>query len=85
MDEQDVKAPEFFSTLVPPPEPGVTGMVPKDNLKKLDTIPEEEAGLTDHELKLQMEKEKYTVDIGNLSLEDSTYREMENEAYSYFD
>ena len=38
MDEQDVKAPEVSSTLVPPPEPGMIGMVPKDNSKKLDTV-----------------------------------------------
>ena len=74
MDQQDIKALEVSSTLVPPPEPGVIGMVPKDNLKKLDTISEEEeeAGLTDHELKLQREEEKYAIYISNLSPEGST-------------
>ena len=57
MDKQDVKALEVSSTLLPPPEPGVIGTVLKDNLKKLDTIPEEEveAGLMDQECKLQRE------------------------------
>ena len=85
MYEQDVKALEFSATLVPPPEPGTIGMVPKDNLKKLDTIPEEEAGIMDHELKLQMEEEKYTIYISNLSPEDSTDMEMDDKAYSNFD
>ena len=79
MDEQDVKALEVSTTLVPSPEPGVIGTVPKDDSKKLYTIPEEEeeAGLMEHELKLQREEEKYAIYISNLSPEDSTDMETD--------
>ena len=38
----------------------------------------------DHELKLQREEEKYAIYFSNLSPEDSTDMEAEEEEYSYY-
>ena len=82
MNRLDEKAPEVSTTLVSPIEPGVIGTTPKeDSITKA-----EDRGLTEQELRLQREEEKYAMYISHLSPKDSdTDTEMDKSEYPFYD
>ena len=83
-DRPDEKAPEVLTILIPPIEPGAVGTIPKDNQVKLNPILKEEEELTEQELRMQKEEEKYNFYISQLRLEDSdTDMETDGSDYSF--
>ena len=74
------------NTLIPPLEHGAVGTIPKDDQTKLNPIPEEEQNLTEQELRMKREEEKYNFYISQLSPEDSnTDTETDGPNYPFLD
>ena len=78
---------EVSDTLVLPPEPQMTGTNPTKDSMKLDSTKEgNEGGLTEHELCLQREEEKYVLYISNLSpVENDTELETDDSNYPFYE
>ena len=85
-DEPDEKALEVSTIPIPPTEPGAVGTIPKDDQAKLIPIPEEEGEITEQELRMQKEEERYNFYISQLSLEDSNMDMQTDESdYPFLD
>ena len=80
------KKMEASDTLVPQPEPEVTGTTPGMDAMKLDGIKDgDEEGLTEQELHLQREEEKYALYLDTLKPEESdTESETDKSEYPFY-
>ena len=62
------------------------GTPQKESQTKLNTVPQEEEELVEHELRMQIEEEKYKLYIGQLSPEESdTDMEMNGSHYPFLE
>ena len=79
-DRPGKKALEVSTSLIPPLEPGAIGTT----LKEDGNTEVEDEGLTEQELRLWREEEKYAIYIGQLSPEDSDMdMEMDKSEYPF--
>ena len=85
-DNPDKESPEVTDTLIPPPETSAETPV-TDTAKSDDSTETHYKTLTEQELRLQREEEKYAIYISMLSEEEESDTETDTNktTYSYFD
>ena len=82
-DDLDEESPEVMDTLIPLPEL-LAGIPATDTARSGDSTEMHYKMLTEQELRLQREEEKYAIYISMLRREEESDTETNTDTYSYF-